>query len=276
MANQTGTLNLTFRQKESGITYLPQNSFTYPMRVMSPFYEDDDGTAFIHLLNLSGGVVGGDELITDVTVEDNAKVFLTTTSSNKLYKMIPGRHAVITNKFKVGINSVMEYYPESNIPFAESETIQSSEFHIDESSYMFTVDSVTPGRIDRGEFFSYRRYASNVKIYVGGKLIAYEKTNLRPKNDLLSHIGIMEGYSDYGSVYIYHRSMDNNFTKEVNSIIENNEGIIGGATLIESRLSVIRLLGQNTLFMDDTIEKIWDLSRRVFLDKSSVGLRKGK
>ena len=47
-------------------------------------------------------------------------------------------------------------------------------------------------------------------------------------------------------------------------------------TLIESRLAVIRLLGQNTRHMDNVIEKIWDVSRQSFLGKSSVGLRKGK
>ena len=276
MANQTGTLKLTFRKKENGITYVPQASFTYPMRVMSPFYEDDDGTAFIYLLNLGGGVVGGDELITDVTVEENAKALLTTTSSNKLYRMVPDRHATIINKFKIGSNSVLEYYPESNIPFTESETIQLSEFHLNKSSYLFTVDSVTPGRIDRGEFFSYRRYASNVKIFVDGRLIAYEKTNLKPENETLTHIGIMEVYSDYGSIYVYHQSMDESFAKSVNTLIENSEGIAGGVTLIESRLAVIRLLGQNTRHMDNVIEKIWDVSRQSFLGKSSVGLRKGK
>ena len=62
----------------------------------------------------------------------------------------------------------------------------------------------------------------------------------------------------------------------MNTLIENSEGIAGGVTLIESRLAVIRLLGQNTRHMDNVIEKIWDVSRQSFLGKSSVGLRKGK
>lgn len=292
MSDQTGRLKLVFRKKQTGITYVPQAYFTEPMRVVSPFYEDDDGTAFLYLLNLSGGVVGGDMLLTDVTVEDHARALLTTTSANKLYRMVPGKRAVIRNDFTVGEDGVLEYLPECSIPFAESETIQNSEFRLSESSYLFTVDAVTPGRIDRGELFSFREYTSNVKIYVDDRLMVYEKTRIRPDDPDLFHDGVMEAFTHYASVYIYHADMDRSFVDEVNrmngqqadryagdstgndAFKSGNDAFRAAATLIDDRIAVIRILSNGMIDVENCIHRMWDLSRRRFLGKHAVKLRK--
>ncbi len=274
MKNPTGELRLTFRKKKNGMTYVPREYYTSPMKVVSPFYEDGDGTAFLYLLNLSGGVVGGDRLFTEVKIETAAQVLLTTPSANKLYKM-NGTHAEIVNRFYVAENAVLEYLPECSIPFALSKTFQDTTFYLEQSSYLFAVDFVTPGRIDRGEYFSYKRYSSNIKIYIGDVLTAYEKTNLAPQETNASQIGLMENHNHYTAIYIYHETANKMVTAEINSEISEHEGVKGGATLIDERLIAVKLLSDRADQMQDTIDRIWGLSRQTFLNKPAVGLRKG-
>ncbi len=274
MKNPTGELRLTFRKKQNGTTYVPGVYYTGPMKVVSPFYEDADGTAFLYLLNLSGGIVGGDRLLTDVQVEQTAQVLLTTPSANKLYKM-KGTHAEIENCFRVGERAALEYVPECSIPFALSKTFQSTTVYLEQSSYLFAVDFVTPGRMDRGEYFSYERYSSNVKIYINGILEAYEKTNLLPRETDVSQIGLMEACSHYASVYIYHQAADRMFTAKLNGKIAKYEDVKGGASLIGEALIVIKLLGSRADHVQAVIDEIWGASRQHFLHKPAVGLRKG-
>lgn len=274
MKNPTGELRLTFRRKQNGTTYVPEVYYTGPMKVVSPFYEDTDGTAFLYLLNLSGGIVGGDRLFTEAKVEEGAQVLLTTPSANKLYKM-KDTHAEIENQFRVEEHAALEYVPECSIPFALSKTFQSTTFYLEQSSYLFAVDFVTPGRMDRGEFFSYERYSSNIKIYIDGILAAYEKTNLLPQEIDVSQIGLMEACSHYASVYIYHQAADGAFTVKLNGAIAKHEDVKGGASLIGEALIAIKLLGSRADHVQEVIDIIWGLSRQHFLHKPAVGLRKG-
>ena len=57
---------------------------------MRAHYQDSDGTAFIYLLNPSGGVLQHDRLLTEITLEEGSRVYVTTPSNTKFYKMDEG------------------------------------------------------------------------------------------------------------------------------------------------------------------------------------------
>ncbi len=134
---------------------------------------------FVYLLNPTGGVLQGDRLLTEIKVEKDARALITTPSANKLYKM-EDDHAEILNEIHVEEGGVLEFIPEYNIPYAKSSTYQESIFHIHDDSILFTWDMVIPGRVDLGEYFDYDLYSSKIKIYVNGKLKAYEFAKLTP------------------------------------------------------------------------------------------------
>ena len=69
---------------------------------MRTHYQEDDGTAYTYLLNPSGGVLQHDRLYTEIVLEENSKVYITTPSSTKFYKMDDG-HAEVVNKIKMCI-----------------------------------------------------------------------------------------------------------------------------------------------------------------------------
>ena len=76
MNKPTGELSLVFSRKDNGRTHLSRQYFKLPLQIMMPHYQEEDGTAFVYFLNPGGGILQHDRLLTEVTVEDGADVFM--------------------------------------------------------------------------------------------------------------------------------------------------------------------------------------------------------
>lgn len=273
MENPTGELKLKFRKKTNGATYLAEQYFKLPLQIMAPHYQDEDGTAFLYLLNPSGGILQHDRLLTRVTVEDGAKVLITTPSSTKFYRMDDG-HAILKNDFTVHAGGTLEYLPEYNVPFAKSKSYQINNFYLDEEAVLIASDLVTAGRISRGEAFQYNLYSSKTKIYVNGKLLAYDHGTIEPSKMKLDTLGMMEGYSSNGSIYIYKKNMMDALAEQINTMENHWEDIGFAASQVNDSLMIVRLLGQNVSELQDIMHIIWNIIREKLLGKPAVRMRK--
>src|SRR5258708_29772946 len=79
-----GKLKLSF-DCDHGQTAMRVYEQTPPLRVIRAF-DIENGAALVHLHNVSGGVLGGDQLHTDITVAANASAQITTTSATRVYR----------------------------------------------------------------------------------------------------------------------------------------------------------------------------------------------
>lgn len=272
MEHPTGQLSMTFRKKESGKTYIAQQHFKLPLQIMTPHYQDDDGTAYVYLLNPSGGVLQHDRLLTEITLEENSKALITTPSSTKFYRMDEGC-AKVQNRIAVGKNAVLEYLPEYNAPFAESEAWQDTEIHLDRDSVLIASDMVTAGRISRGEIFKYTRFSTRTRIYVDGKLRIYDNSRMEPGSMDITELGFMEGYLTNGTIYAYAPEMDDHLADRLNQL-QHSDNIHFAAGRIDEDLMIIRFLGDNMIDLQDTISAVWGELRKALLGKPAVRIRK--
>src|SRR5271168_2290167 len=85
-AGRDGLLELSFREA-SGKTILDYLRFTHPLQALAPFHAADS-TLCMLMLNISGGMVGGDQLSTKIQLGANAHAVLTTASAAKAYRTI--------------------------------------------------------------------------------------------------------------------------------------------------------------------------------------------
>jgi urease accessory protein len=268
-----GTLKLIFRRHREGKTFLASQHYRLPLQVLTPYYSDGDGTAFVYLLNPSGGILQGDLLETDILVEENAKAWVATPSANKFYRMDEG-HATLKNQIRVEAGGVMEYMPEYNIPFGESSVVQETVFDLDRHAVLLAFDMIVPGRIERGEEFQYHSYSSKTKIMVDGKLEAMEYALLEPKKHHPSGVGILEERRIYGTVFLYQKNLPPVLKPEVDQWFENRSGIQGGMTFLSSDLATIKFLGDSVQDCQDAVQSIWNAARKKMLGKESVRVRK--
>jgi len=268
-----GTLNLIFRRHQSGKTFLASQHFRLPLQVLTPFYSDADGTAFVYLLNPSGGILQGDVLETDITVEPLARAFVTTPSANKFYKMDEG-HATLRNRIAVSDGGVLEYMPEYNIPFAQSSVIQETRFDLAPGATLLAFDMIVPGRMEKGEFFEYDLYSSKISIRVNGKLLAHEVARIEPKTSDPRGMGVLDGRNVYGTVFLYREVLNPDLKAEISDVFDRNPGVAGGLTFLTDALAVIKFLGDNLTDCQKVMNEIWRICRKSMLDKEPVRMRK--
>lgn len=273
MNGAVGKLDLTFRRKADGKTYLAKQYYQLPLQILPPYYQDADGTAFLYLLNPSGGVLQNDRLYTDILVEEDSRVCITTPSANKFYKMEDG-FAKVENRFHVGRNSVLEYLPEHNVPFAASKVYQESTYYLDREATLIAFDVVTSGRTERGERFAYDIYSSKTKIYVDHKLIAYENGSIEPGKKNHGGVGIFEDHDIYGTVFFYKENLSDLLAEELRSALENCSGIHAGVSLLNQNLLCVKFLGKTVPEAQKALSAIWGTGRRSLLSKDRVRIRK--
>lgn len=273
MKKNRGNLDIAFRKKDNGQTYLARQYYKLPLQVMPPHYQDDDGTAFLYLLNPSGGVLQNDRLESRIVVEKDARAFVTTPGNTKLYKMEDG-YATIDNYFDIDSGGVLEYLPEHNVPFAQSTTYQNNEFRLKKDSVLIASDLVTAGRVSRGEVFEYNLYTSKTKIYVEDKLIAFDNTKIDPKIDSLSSLGILENFQSNGTLFIYKEDLPDNLISKIKEVCYDKLQVNLGASQINSSLIIVRFIGNSILAIQDVLFDIWTITRKLLLNKDSVRIRK--
>src|SRR5258708_28746662 len=112
-----GFLRLRFEQRGSR-TILAQSRFSLPLQAMAPLTLDD-GAAYLMLLNPTGGVLGGDRLITEIAQEAGTHVCLTTPSATRIYRTLV-RPAILDTTIQLSEGATLEYFPDHLIPHARS------------------------------------------------------------------------------------------------------------------------------------------------------------
>jgi urease accessory protein len=268
-----GTLNLIFRRHQSGKTFLASQKFQLPLQVLTPFYSDTDGTAFVYLLNPSGGILQGDILETDIIVEPGARAFVTTPSANKFYKMDEG-HATLRNRIRVADRGVLEYMPEYNIPFSQSSIFQESIFQLDRNAVLLAFDMIVPGRMEKGEYFEYEMYNSKISIFVDGKLLAHEIAKIKPTESDPRTVGVLEGRNIYGTVFLYRNGLNSKLKEEISAMFSENPQVAGGMTFLTESLAVIKFLGDNLCDCQKVVNETWQICRKSMLGKDIIRMRK--
>ncbi len=158
-------------------TILSQSRFTLPLQVLTPLVLED-GTAYLMLLNPTGGVLGGDHLITEIVQEKETHVCLTTPSATRIYRT-EEKPAVLETAIHVGEDSTLEYLPDHVIPHAGSALRQSLRVEMERGSRAIILDSFAAGRVARGERWNFSQIDSRTEVIACGKPAFLNRTFIR-------------------------------------------------------------------------------------------------
>jgi urease accessory protein len=198
-----GELQLRFAyHKHRQRTDLISSAQRMPLQVIRAFPLDDSG-ALVHVHNLSGGVLGGDQLSMNVEVGNAAHVQLTTTSATRLYRhrahLPPARQ---TNHLAVKEDALLEYLPDQLIPFAGSRYQQHTLIELAEGASLFWWEVVAPGRVAKDELFEYDLLSMKTEIRARNQPVAIEQATLEPHLRRLTSFSKLADYPYFCSFYI--------------------------------------------------------------------------
>ncbi len=114
--NWRASLNLRFACRERETVLVDRRHYG-PLRVQRPFYPESRQVCHVYLLHPPGGLVSGDRLNIDLSVDSGAWGLVTTPGAGKVYRSDGRRATHQVQQFEIADGGVLEWLPQENIIF---------------------------------------------------------------------------------------------------------------------------------------------------------------
>ena len=268
-----GFLGLRF-ERRFGKTVLGRCRFRLPLQALTPI-ELADGTSYLLLLNPTGGVLGGDFLLTRIIQQESTHVCLSTPSATRVYRTLASP-AVQEIQVQVGEGSSFEYLPDQIIPYRDSKFRQSLRIDMERGSSAIVWDAFAAGRVDHGERWNFQEVDSNIEAFLGAERIFLNRTRIRPAQLDPQRRGLAEGFDYLATLIVVADEFDRwkETVAEINTELENLRNVHGGASLLAQRGCVVKLLARSAADLISAQAALWGQARQAVLGRSPLELRK--
>ena len=202
-----------------------------------------DGTAYLMLLNPTGGLVGGDCLSTQIVLEAGTRVCLTTPSATRVYRT-RDQPAVQDTVIQVREGASFEFLPDHVIPHRDSRLQQSLRVEMGRGSRAIFWDALAAGRVAHGERWNFHEVDSKTSIYVCGWPIFLNRTKIRPADADPKRLGFAEEFNYLATLAIVADQPNNvkEMVKAMDAVLQNMPQVYGGVSALASGGCVVKLL----------------------------------
>jgi urease accessory protein len=276
------TMRLEFsRDCSTGNSFLAGSMQEPPLKVVRAFTLAD-GTALAHLHNVSGGLLGGDQLALQVNLGSATRVQLTTTGATRIYRCRQdSRHTTQSNVIIVEEGALLEYLPDATIPFAGAHYVQRTSIDLAAGAGLFWWDILAPGREARGELFEYKRFEMRTRVTALGRKIAAENICLRPAGQDVGSLAGLGSYRYSVTFYIcrvgleasYWRAAEDHIRGLSSSLSRPGEILWGVSSLVAHGL-VVRCLARHGRDILPGLHTIWRGAKLHLYGREAIPPRK--
>ncbi|WP_046866695.1 urease accessory protein UreD [Microvirga massiliensis] len=272
-----GLLDLRFATDHGGVTRLAERHQRFPLHVTAAMYLDPGlpDMAFAYVQNPSGALFGDDRLRISVTLEEGARVHLTTTSATKIHRTASGP-ARQTTDIRLGPGSFLEYLPDPIIPQGGSAYEQDTIVRVDPNSVAILGEIIAPGRLARDEVFEFDSLFLRTRIELGGEEICTDVLDLKPSHGFPGRRGIFGGHRYVATFYVICPSANAISMADRLDIIARDgaETFSAAAELPDGIGAFVRILAANSSTARHTMNCLWNTARGELLGHSAVAIRK--
>jgi urease accessory protein len=272
-SGRDGYLRLLF-ERQGDATILRRSRFTLPLQILSPLALAD-GTAYLLLLNPTGGILGGDCLRSEITLGENASVCLTTPSANRVYRT-SHQSAEQETHIKLATGSTLEYLPDHLIPHPGSSLRQVVLVEMDAGSRGIFFDTFAAGRQALHEQWKFRDLDLRSEIKLNGRLIFLNHLKMIPFSHSRQSLGIMGDFFYAASLTVVDDHLRDwpQILASLRRELENIPNIQAGASLLAAAGISIRFLTNSAIALTETITKLWTAVRHHVFQLPPFDLRK--
>jgi urease accessory protein len=129
------------------------------------------------LVNTAGGIAGGDRFDVDIKVEEGARLSVTTTAAEKIYRSL-GPEAVVDVSLDVAAGATLHWLPQETILFDQVNLRRTIEVDLASDATLLLAEAVVFGRSAMGETVSEGRFFDRWRVRRAGGLIFAEAARL--------------------------------------------------------------------------------------------------
>ncbi len=195
-----GHLDLRSDVRADGTPFLSHQSFRAPIHLSKSHVES--GALLVHLVNPTAGFFDGDRLDLDITAGRDSRLVLSTPGASRVHRARSEEPAVCAQHLKVESGAFLEWIPEPFIPQAGARYFQRTEIDLAETAGLLFFEWITPGRVARGEIFTYESLRWELDLRVAGKLVARERFELRSDDHSLTSLRERFPAAHYLTAYV--------------------------------------------------------------------------
>ncbi len=174
MPEFSGHLSLRAALRAHGRTVIAAQSFRAPFHLSKPYWDADARVLIAQVVNPTAGILAGDRLESEITVEGGAALLVTTPSASRVFRMRDGS-AACEQHFTVADGAWLEVLPEPLVPHRGSTYRQHTHIAIAGAGGLFFVDQLMPGRVAHGEAWAWDRLTLALEVRLDGELILRER-----------------------------------------------------------------------------------------------------
>jgi urease accessory protein len=279
-AGKIGALKLRLEQdSENGKTAVKEQYSKVPLFTQRALYLEESlpSMAYMYIISPSGGILQGDRYRMDITLKNNAYAHITTQGATRIYRMEKNYATQIVNVV-VDDSCYFEFIPDQIIPYRNSRFYQKVNLNVHDNATMVYAEMIVPGRVASGESFEYDIcYMKALAKNQNNILRFIDVAVLEPKKRRLNILGILDNFSVIGNMYILTKTKYvTELVTDINSVLQKCSNISGGATILPRDSGVIiRMLGEIAHDIRTAMYEIIKIIRRVILNASFSGIRKG-
>jgi len=265
-------------------TRMGQTSHYGPLRVQRPFYPEGLGCLHLYLLHPPGGLVGGDCLSIDVSLEPRAQVLMTTPSAGKIYRNISGLKQGQHVNLKVADGAVMEYLPQENIVFYGAEAELSTRVDIEGNGLYIGWELTCLGRFESQELFETGQLQQSLVITHNGRPLFNDRLCLEASGDLQTSRAGFQGRHVFGTFVINADILTADAEADASGLTgqllefqaqfnERFADLQSVAITQKPGVFIVRVLGNKAEYMRQCFEDIWSMVRPKLLGRSACAPR---
>ena len=273
MEEWTGYLQLDVEKKRKRT--IGENIYFYgALKLMSPFYLQNDAQACYYIMNPGGGYVNGDRYKMEINLSNEAELLLTTQSATKIYKT-PTKPVIQDIHITLKDGSLLEYLPDPTIGYKNSKYKQHIVVHMEKGTYFIFTDMITSGWDPEGTTFSYDMLDLKTEVYLDNEMVVFDHIKLEPECQNISGIGFLEGYTHFGTMLVIGEKANDDFLLQLYGVLESYDLKCKlGLSMLSVPGFTLRVLASST----QEIEKVFNIChekiRWDWFSKSPVFLRK--
>ena len=264
-----GSLNLEFSSL-GGKTRLLSSYCTAPLKVQRPFYPEGDAVAHLVVLHTAGGIVGGDQLNSDIQLSPHSRALITSASAGKVYRSLG---AISQQKIicRVAAGACLEWLPQETIIFNGAIWQQQMQIELEEGSVVLMWDINRYGRTASGEKFLTGNSTSSVQVSQNSRLLWLDRQKIIGDEKFINSLNGLAGQSVTGTLALVGLEIPAEIWQRIRAYQPAHRGEFGYTPL--ARGILFRYRGHSSQEARYLFTGIWSILRPFYLGLEPCKMR---
>lgn len=269
-------LHLGFQRREPGTTILAERRHSGPLQVQKALYPEGPSTCHVSVLHPPSGIAGGDRLNIHVNVDGDAHALVNTPGATRWYKA-NGRTASQTVAISVRANGRLDWLPQENILFEDTDAISSTRVDLETGARAIGWEITQLGSVCADGHWRCGRLRFDLNLNLDGLPLWIDVGELCANDTLRSSDNGMARFPVTATLWAFGPQLPEAAWEDMAMALPWADGLRAGLTHIPKAdgqaLTLIRVLGEHAQDVRELLIEQWMRLRPLLMDVPAAPVR---